>query len=116
MSKRTEERTETHACDYISRQAAIEAIGKNLHKGTDLLTDTFVAGIEQVLEALPSAQQERKTGKWIPHYLKTWRDAPWGHDCSECGAWFVVGKETIKKYNYCPNCGAGMETWKDTDE
>jgi len=62
-AKRTEERTETHACDYISRQAAIEAIGKNLHKGTDLLTDTFVAGIEQVLEALPSAQQGQR---WIP--------------------------------------------------
>ena len=49
--------------------------------------------------------EKRKTGKWIKHAIGH-EHTPWGFDCSECGEWFVVGEEVIKKYNYCPNCGA----------
>jgi len=49
--KRTEERTETHACDCIERQAAIEAVGYySLHSGDKLLF------ADKPLKALPSAQ------------------------------------------------------------
>lgn len=55
-----------------------------------------------VIQDMPTA--ERKTGEWIKHSIG--EHTPWGFDCSECGEWFVVGEEVIKKYNYCPNCGS----------
>lgn len=51
---------------------------------------------------------EPKKGTWIKHSIGH-EHTPWGFDCSECGEWFVVGEEVIKKYNYCPNCGADMK-------
>ena len=50
----------------------------------------------------------RPKGKWIRHTIGHVQ-IPWGSDCSKCGEWFVVGEEIVKKYNYCPNCGALME-------
>ena len=47
--------------DYISRQAAIKAIRKALYKGVDPLTDSFIEGLENVLESVPSAQSEPLT-------------------------------------------------------
>ena len=58
------------------------------------------------LEELPTI--EPKHGRWIKHVLKN-ANVPWGYDCSACGAWFVVGEDTVEKYYYCPNCGARME-------
>ena len=54
--ERTEERTETHACDLISRQAAI-------HKITANLTYLHTFGADRavnLIEELPSAQPEQK--------------------------------------------------------
>ena len=56
--KRTEKRTETHTCDCISREAAID----DLHgKDPSQIWDT--ADIEVWVNALPSAQPEQQ---WIP--------------------------------------------------
>lgn len=60
-----------------------------------------------LVEDMPTIEPERKTGKWIKHSIG--KHAPWGFDCSECGEWFVVGEEVIKKYKYCPHCGFPME-------
>ena len=60
-----------------------------------------------MVEDMPTIEPERKTGKWIKHSIGH-EHTPWGFDCSECGEWFVVGEEAIKKYKYCPNCGADM--------
>lgn len=51
--KRTEKRTETHACDSISRQAAIDTINE-LHDKPNAWLDLAV----DALEKLPSAQPE----------------------------------------------------------
>lgn len=51
---------------------------------------------ENVLEAQPTAQPERKTGKWV------------NEKCSECGQYVYHGDAR----NYCPNCGAKMEEEK----
>ena len=51
---------------------------------------------------------EPKKGKWIRHGLKS-VNVPWGYDCSACGAWFVVGDDTVEKFDCCPKCGARME-------
>ena len=64
--------------------------------------------IREALENVPSAEEERKIGKWICEPHPNW--SKWGIyivKCSECefsdGAW---------KWNYCPNCGSKMERSK----
>lgn len=51
--------------------------------------------------------RENVRGEWIKHDIYQ-GIVPWGHDCSVCGHWFVVGEEKIKDYKFCPNCGADM--------
>ena len=53
---------------------------------------------EDVLKALPPAQPERKTWKWIPisdGYVDI-------YECNQCG------DTEDHERNYCPNCGADM--------
>lgn len=52
--KRTEEHTETHACDCISRQAAIDT-ARDWYEG---LICGSVKGLEKRLRALPSVQPQ----------------------------------------------------------
>ena len=82
--------------EYISRQAAIDAC--NNDDGGHAYGDV----IQQRLRLLPSAQPERKKGKWNRMGLN---DA---FHCLECGATFIViqGQERM---NFCPNCGAKMD-------
>ena len=54
-----EKRTETHECDYIERQAAIDAL-KDWYDG--MIISSF-RGVEKVIKALPSAQPEPLTDK-----------------------------------------------------
>ena len=96
--KRTEKRTETHACDLISRQAAIDAIEK-MNIPEDMCVFEIVSHIELEIATLPSAQPERKKGKWI-------QTNPLGRSdnivCDQCG------HDSIAEFIYCPNCGADM--------
>jgi len=80
--------------DCISRQAAIDAVDvSNLHRG-------IVSALQEIIRELPSAQPERKKGKWI----KLFDDS---FNCQLCGHTFVViqGESSM---NLCPNCGADM--------
>lgn len=54
LEKRTQERTETHACDLIDREAAIEAMSESLKRVFP--EHRQIAG--KCLKALPSAQPE----------------------------------------------------------
>ena len=79
MSKeRTEERTKTHARDSINRQATIEHLKKRLIETAinntgviarcdSIFEDTADNRIGTWISEVPSAQPERKSGKWIPH-------------------------------------------------
>ena len=51
-----------------------------------------------VIKELPSAQSERKKGKWIDGAIPTYAV------CSECAYQEGYAYEN----NYCPNCGADM--------
>lgn len=79
--------------DLISRQAAIYAIEKRMD---DITCEEFAEGMSEAIteiSLLPSAQPERKTGKWIDD------------NCSVCGQYVYHGDAR----NYCPNCGAKMK-------
>lgn len=68
----------------------------------------FIGTIESLINAIPSVQPERKTGKWIwssstsdriPCEMRFW--------CSNCRHETIThGQEPWEKF--CPNCGANM--------
>ena len=94
--KHTEERTKTHACVCISREAAFDEIIWNSDNG---VIDARVA--IEALRNLPPVEPERKTGKWIPVYDDNGRCH--NFRCSACNS----ADEHDSKF--CPNCGAKME-------
>ena len=84
--------------DPIERQTAIEAVSRGCQEFRGIL-----ARCEKNLNELPSAQPERKPGKWIldDEYI----------DCSACRheKWSRVPFESlVKRFKFCPNCGADM--------
>ena len=54
----------------------------------------------------PSAQPERKKGKWINRSLNILYPEWARYTCSVCG-------EHSNRYDYCPNCGADMRGEQD---
>ena len=94
--------------DLISRQAAIDAYGDwYVEEGTE---EGFIGTVKQLLEGLPSAQPERKTGKWINEGRII--------RCNKCkiGYATVKGMKSALTYNFCPNCGADMRGEQDEME
>lgn len=80
--------------DLISRQAAIDDAHKQIwyRMNQQGMRDR----VDEWLKALPSAQPERKRGKWIVHY-----------ECPKCG-------EITKDFTeFCPFCNADMRGEKD---
>lgn len=91
--------------DTISREAAIAAADYTDYRG--LAVEDVKAVTDEVvkeLKKLPSADTERKRGRWI--------DKGEYAECSNCGAYSGTqfdGVEPVPhKTNYCPNCGADM--------
>ena len=96
--------------DCISRQAVLKILKNNRYRynisqegncegevlwSEKLIKDDACTEIEQ----LPCVIPTKKTGKWIYKDLK-------GQFCSACD------KQSIWKFNYCPNCGVKMEVEK----
>ena len=95
--------------DTIRRAAALATVEKmykicegNLSDYHDLLVACFTD--------LPSAQQERKKGKWIYHSEIGWGDTWLCDQCGEKTTSTVMGKP---RANYCPMCGADMRGKQD---
>ena len=76
--KRTEERAETHACDLIDKQAAIDALDEQIRQCDKALSafdismkDAYAVKVEraslvafrETLEYMPSAQPELRRGE-----------------------------------------------------
>lgn len=100
--------------DLISRERAISEL---VNMVTDHYKDEPFHGlmlhwteIKAMLEALPSAEPERNTGKWV-------NDGKGFYKCTSCGEpwphwWAVVvpPDRMHKELRFCPHCGAVMQT------
>lgn len=53
--------------------------------------------VEDLINSIPTAEPERKTGRWIE------RDSNGVWQCDQCRKYCL-----IYKAHYCPNCGADM--------
>lgn len=84
--------------DLIERQAAIDALDKRFDS-IPMEQTTEILQLRKDLRELPSAQPERKKGKWIlkPNIYGVVY-------CSECDYELHTNNT-----NYCPDCGAKME-------
>jgi len=96
--------------DLISRQVAIDGkISIQRANGVEIYSNDVVP--VEYLKALPSAQPEQKTGKWIPIRRAMFSKTVVQVKCSECGNLLdLIGVNCGRgDANYCPNCGARME-------
>ena len=91
--------------DTISRQSAIDALNKmKIYRPLD--SDRYVISdcLNKIVD-LPSAQPERKKGKWEIYVISMFDGE--GCRCSECGL------EGVPYWDFCPNCGADMREVDD---
>ena len=83
----------------------------------DLLTvdpqyETMIQWCITVLDAQPTIEPERKTGKWEQESESLRKDRRSRWKCSACGKHVLIGvyDDPIKAgLMFCPNCGAKME-------
>ena len=87
--------------EYIDRQAAIDAIRKDMYADKDYMSALICDGIEDVLKSLPSANvQPVIPARWEIGTGFRWR-------CSVCGGLTYIPSK------FCFNCGARMDGEKD---
>ena len=121
--------------DLISRQATIDALDEIRHAlwEIDIPSPTvpeYIEHHEQIqsvwklldkkqkeLYVLPSAQPERKRGKWIERNPQN-SDKCRLIECDQCGFSHIVGfnvpyEHWIENRNFCERCGADMREEKD---
>ena len=108
--ERTQERTETHSCDLISRAMLLEYI-HNEPVGK-MLCDKY--NLDGVIKQLPSAQPERD----IPIKPTETTDKAWGIPhrqavCPRCDYYLghvaFLGDYKGKRITYCETCGQAID-------
>ena len=97
---------DTNVGDTISRQAAIEELRRMMIALYGYDAASIISCAIYKLQNLPSAETNRKMGKWIHDGYDHPHGVDWMH-CSECGKRDAYLPATMT--NYCPNCGAMME-------
>ena len=85
--------------DLIDRAMAINALDKRFDS-IPMEQTTEILQLRKDLRELPSAQPERKRGKWEIYVISMFDGE--GCRCSECGL------EGVPYWDFCPNCGANM--------
>ena len=94
--------------DLISRQAVIDAMVKYVADGYAESPNDF-EGYMEIAKELPSAQPERKRGKWIEYDTFSIISGR----CSVCGWEAHLYEDDVVGMNYCPNCGAKMDGFEE---
>ena len=113
--ERTNKRTETHECDYISRRAAIDAIRAmqtyKMFAGDDLIL-VDQAGAMTELMMLPAADVAGvKRGKWVLDEKASEDYTEKIYRCSACNNNEAWGNTECTRF--CSCCGAKMTEVKN---
>jgi len=97
--------------DLISRQAAIRWVKTECNPyGKPTLDYESGKRVMKHLEQMPSAEPERKRGKWINAYPDIEPNPMFMYGiCSVCGYEQAISD----KLKFCPNCGADMRGEQD---
>lgn len=94
--------------DLIDRQKLLSSLHKFFKDGFTEDRWWNSTHVLAAIDKLPSAQPERKTGRWIYDNEAYPGGNPYGHyDCDQCG------ESVPYKTNFCPSCGAKMEVEHD---
>lgn len=97
--------------DLISRQGTCDSLNKyrieKMLEGKDV--SLVWECIDKVLQE-PSAQVERKTGRWVHLGGSDWCCSACGHVICTEGSWEHPLERGCR---YCENCGAEMEASRD---
>lgn len=107
--------------DLIERQVAIDAIIEDKICDDSLKIMTAIGDGDKaetlnmtcdrhakMLMSLPSAQPERKTGKWSVEFSPAYKGGAYC-ECSQCNYKFAMGAYfEPDEWNFCPYCGADM--------
>ena len=66
---------------------------------------------KSMIHTAPTIEPERRTGRWVKVNGKT------AINCSACYhcSWSRSFEDTVKRFNFCPNCGARMEDNNESD-
>lgn len=91
--------------DLISREAALNCYHDWVDQYGDVHTPDEIPEY-RAIEALPSAQPERKRGKWIDY-------ANSHCECSVCHTKWSYFQNEVECFEFCPNCGADMREVDD---
>lgn len=95
--------------DIISRQEAIDELNKlDVSDGVGISSVACYLQEEAIrsIENLPSAQPERKRGKWIDYIDEGYVECPFCHSATNCDG----NKDEL---HFCFSCGADM---REVDE
>ena len=98
--------------DYISREALVVRLNKNLsacNPGT--FSEMCYADAIETVKHFPSADVEPvRHGRWeyIPATINTLNQVR----CSVCN-WWTLDPSVSENYNYCPKCGVKMQGLED---
>ena len=93
---------EKQSCgDCISRQAVFDIAKSSKSNWIDNSV------LFKRVSELPPAEPERKVGKW--HLLDECSNEGWYCDQCHKKVFKVDFSNTMRKYKFCPNCGAKME-------
>lgn len=93
--------------DYISREAAIEAIFGQFCASSDETEAALNSAVEDIKRITAADVRPVRRGKWSKEIHPNVRYNQ--YKCSICGEFSGHDSEGwIWKPNYCPNCGADM--------
>ena len=96
--------------DLISREKAFDVLSEYYHHRLE--SQHFA--LKEALSRVPSAEPERKHGRWLPDNTCVYETR---FICSSCNESMVIPTIGFTKYkpiwDFCPNCGADMRGEQD---
>lgn len=87
--------------EFMENYKVVDTDGIYMSKGAELVP---IFRMRQWFEHLPSAQPERKKGKWIPV-----TNGRGGFECDRCHCYAPSYQDGVEWLSaFCPNCGCDM--------